>query len=113
MKEIEVCSNDEWLFWCGPFSGAPESLEDIAHELCEQWYIAVWTRLIDAGYSPILPNGQRTFCHGWHGFQAFTRKGCGLGTFDDLTDEEWDTITEMATDEADELIDIQPLEEVS
>ncbi len=100
-RTIEVCSCTEWI--------CDRLLSDLGLDSCwkeeaaTEWHGAVCDRLERELHDVVAtrPDGERILFHGWNGENKFHHKGCGLGTFDDFTDEEWDKAEEIAREVAD------------
>jgi len=101
-RTIEVCSNNEWLEVYGPLCDLDVDGDRSAGD---DWFNRVCRRLEDElDVETEAARGQRSMCHGWNGANTFARKGSGLGTFYDFTDEEWDRAEEIACEVANEVI---------
>jgi hypothetical protein len=105
MRKIEICSNTEWLFVFGPLEETDPDSYETQQEQSIQWSCEVERRIEKqlTGVECVCSRGQRAMCHGWNGANTFTRKGRGLGTFDEFTDKEWLALEEISTDVADEI----------
>ena len=89
-KTLEVTTNAEWLrvYWLGELL---EGVEDVDEDEAAAKFAAdLVEALEDAGFDVVHAKGQRTTCHGWHGFNLFRHKMGPVGTFDDLSDSECD-----------------------
>lgn len=101
VKKIEVCGNYEWI---GQMVLDCTKIADTwRDEAAAEWYNAVCRAIDDMGYESVSARGQRSSYHGWNGANTFARKGCGLGTFDELTDAEWSALEDAASRAADEV----------
>jgi len=103
-RKIEVCESEEWLTLLGP-------LRDLAREptywdeVGTEWTNGVLDRLglEIANVEAECARVPRSTCHGWNG-ATFRRKDCGIGTFDDFSDDEWDQAVTIADDVAFEVV---------
>lgn len=96
-RTIELCGSDEWLYTFGPLSDlGPE--HPYLDDACAAWRDAVIDGLTDLFQDVALfgSRGVRGTCHGWNGYRQFARFVCGLGTFDQFTDDEWAKATDIA-----------------
>ena len=91
-REIEVCFSSEWLRVYGPLGPVATTDE------CDSWSASIFELLRELGYQPHNPRGLRITCNGWHGAgNKFARHAAGLGTFEDLSDDEWNTLVDAST----------------
>ena len=89
--KLEICTSLEWWRVNSPldFDGIADSDgDDAAQDFRDQFIVA----LEDAGHEVEHSKGERCLLHGWNGANTFERKGCGVGTFDEVSNAEWDAI---------------------
>jgi len=92
--KLEVCNSLEWWQVFGPvdLNGIdPDDIADAAR--------AFFGRLVDAlevaGHVVQLARGVRATLDGWNGQQVYRRCNCGIGTFDAVSDAEWDAVLDI------------------
>ena len=92
-KKLEIATNTEWLSDCSFVDF--EDVEDCYEDEAADCYINhVHDLLEDAGFETVCAKGQRKTCHGWNGANTFKTKIGPVGTFEDLTKDEIETIYE-------------------
>ena len=86
---LEICTNHEWWLMfstCGDATD-PDAVGELIRQLTKA--------LERAGHSVLNAKGQRQTCHGWNGANVFRRKCNGIGTFDEVTNDEWGDVLDV------------------
>ena len=95
MKQVEFCTNTEWLFTYGPLSDVDAdggiTREELATDFLDELCRAVEDTLADISLRQA--RGDRITCNGWHGAQFPIRVSC-FGTFAELTEQEQDLLSD-------------------
>ena len=92
MKKLEIATNTEWI---RVFSSVDfEDVEDCYEDQAADCYINHVHNLLMDEFETVHAKGQRKTCHGWNGANTFKTKIGPVGTFEDLTKDEIETIYE-------------------
>lgn len=100
MPTIMICNNFEWIREnCGvDFDGLDdETVRELVDSLTQDL-----SELLDCfKFKVEFPTDGKTTYHGWNGFRGFKHQFGICGTFDSLTDEQYDKVGELIQDSTD------------